>query len=113
MSSGARVDARTHDGWLPLHSACRWNCSQVAYLLLQSGAAVNSQSEGGLTPLHLALSEGDNADVALLLLSHSGVDVNVRSYAGKTAGDLAVKFHAYERLLQMASDHVNELYPAS
>ena len=54
--AGAEINARTIDGWTPLHSASQWGQHEVAGYLLHRGADINAQTHGLQTPLHLAAS---------------------------------------------------------
>jgi ankyrin repeat protein len=67
IAAGADVNARTFDGWTPLHFAAYAGCLEVVELLLSKGAAVNPEDENGWTPLHSA-GVHDSDDVAELLL---------------------------------------------
>ncbi|KAL0608740.1 Ankyrin repeat domain-containing protein 49 [Plecturocebus cupreus] len=51
IAQGADVHPVTVDGWMPLHSACKWNNTRVASFLLRHDAAVNARTKGLLTPL--------------------------------------------------------------
>ena len=53
LNSGASVNARTEDGYTPLHQAAGDNKNpEVLTLLLDAGADVNARDEAGDTPLH-------------------------------------------------------------
>eukprot|EP00522_Entomoneis_paludosa_P001502 CAMPEP_0172469562 /NCGR_PEP_ID=MMETSP1065-20121228/64066_1 /TAXON_ID=265537 /ORGANISM="Amphiprora paludosa, Strain CCMP125" /LENGTH=66 /DNA_ID=CAMNT_0013227273 /DNA_START=48 /DNA_END=244 /DNA_ORIENTATION=+ len=51
---GANMEAKTNDGWTPLHWASKRGHLEVVRRLFDLGANVNKQDICGLTPLHLA-----------------------------------------------------------
>lgn len=67
------IETRNHKGWTPLHTACYFNNTDVAYLLVQYGANVNSLTHSYEKPsdlteheLILDILEGDVYFVATL-----------------------------------------------
>lgn len=60
----------------PLHIAARWNCVNVARLLVRKGAPVDQVDEWGDTPLNVAIRRGSTQVVEFLL--DQGADVNFR-----------------------------------
>lgn len=107
ISKGSNIRARTHDGWEPLHCACRWNKVSVASLLLQNGADCNSLTNGHQTPLHLAACN-DRAKMTLeLLLLHDDIDISIRNSKGETARELAVTYGQLGYLFEMKDDGVD------
>ena len=107
LMAGARMDARTIDGWQPIHCACRWNKTCIASLLLQNGASVNAQTNGGQTPLHLAASNSNARPTLLLLLSHPAVDISLRNGQEDTAFDVAQRCGCHGYLFEMAGEGVD------
>jgi serine/threonine-protein phosphatase 6 regulatory ankyrin repeat subunit B len=86
LDSGAKVNAKTFNGWTPLGFA--WTIDMAA-LLIANGADVRIADERGQTALHWAVNRDNHrGDKALieLLLKH-GADVNAR--AASTSGSWA------------------------
>ena len=81
----ANIHAKTTDGWYPIHSAARWNQSDVIKVLLEHGADINAKTNGGQTPLHLASSCKDTKKTIELLLAHPKTDRTVTNNLGETA----------------------------
>lgn len=81
----ALVDARSSDGWTPLHLAAHFGHAEVAEMLLDRGAPVDARSTNAMTntALHAALA-GRHLDVTALLLTR-GADVDARQRGGFTA----------------------------
>ena len=79
------VEARSPDGWTPLHLAAHFGQPAAARALLDAGAAVDARSSNAManTALHAALA-GRHRDLAELLLGH-GADANARQHGGFTA----------------------------
>ena len=69
LQKGADFQAKTIDGWTPLHSAARWNQADMACLLLACGADVNAKTNGGLTAIQLAVNEKEYQNVISILLT--------------------------------------------
>lgn len=101
------MDARTADGWQPLHCACRWNKTGVASLLLQNGADVNAQTNGGQTPLHLAASNSRAKPSLELLLRCGGVDPSLRNGQDQTAYEVARRSGPWSYLFEMTEEAVD------
>lgn len=107
LQAGAKVDARTIDGWQPLHCACRWNKTPVASLLLQNGAVINAQTNGKQTPLHLAACNNYAKNTLTLLLSHPKVDPSLRNSQNDTALQVAERCGTYGYLFELVEDSVD------
>ena len=101
------MEARTVDGWQPLHCACRWNKVGVATLLLQNGAGVNSQTNGGQTPLHLASSNDRAKSTLELLLSHPDLDAELRNGQGELALTVAERSGRHAHLFSMVGPSID------
>jgi ankyrin repeat protein len=61
LDRGAKVNAKNHQGWTPLH---RVTTEEVAALLLDNGADLNAKDKFGETPLHLMV-RSDNGGIQL------------------------------------------------
>ena len=83
LAEGARVDARTDDGWTPLMVAVINGHAGVVRHLLACGADVNARNGRGWTALRFAVSMGDTDAVRLLL--EAGADPDARDEDGRTA----------------------------
>ena len=107
LENGANIEAKTNDGWHPLHSACNWDQVETAAILLRNGASVNVQTESGQTPLHLAARNGATRPLLELLLMHRDADFTLRNSLGETAQDLALRYSKYHSLFEIADDSIN------
>ena len=79
LAAGADVNAKTGDGWTPLHLA---TTKEVVELLIAKGADVNAKNTNGMTPLHSTAGLGDKEVGGLLIAK--GADVNAKSEKGTT-----------------------------
>jgi ankyrin repeat protein len=81
----ARANARSGDGWTPLHLASFFGRREVAELLLARGASLTAISGGAEKnqPLHAALAGACDAGIVRSLVAH-GADVNAAGAAGYT-----------------------------
>ena len=86
----ARVDARRHDGWTPLHLAGFYGHPEVVRALLELGAepSILGHNALGNTPLHAVLAMSGNDRVVELLVA-GGADVAFRAAGGYTPLHLA------------------------
>lgn len=70
------VDVMSNSGWNPLHYACYYGHSDIAYdLIMKHQANVNIPNVDGWTPLHLASFKG-HQEIVKLLLSIPDTDIN-------------------------------------
>ncbi len=82
--AGTGVDARTPDGFTPLHLAAFFGAPAAAAVLLSAGAEVGAVAGNPMRvqPLHSALAGGHD-EVAKLLIA-AGADGNARQQGGYT-----------------------------
>jgi ankyrin repeat protein len=95
IRAGARVNFPQPDenvGVTPLGWAVFKNDMKVAALLIAAGADVNHVDKLGYTPLHWAANVDYGETAMLELLLKAGAKSTVRTPAGFTALDLAIKF---------------------
>ena len=85
LAAGTDVNAKSVDGWTPLHNA---GTKEIAEFLIANGADVNAETLYELTPLHLAATHG-RKEIAELLI-RQGADVNAQNEKGKTPLDSAI-----------------------
>ena len=85
---GADVNAKTTDGYTPLHEAVN---ADIAALLIKKNAEINTRDNSGRTPLHMA-SARLHIDLIELLLK-SGAKVNERTLDGSTPLDICLKIN--------------------
>ncbi len=100
LEKGANIEARTADGWTPLHSASNWGNSEVIAILLSHGAIVNAQTNGCQTALHLAAANSESKETIELLLNTEGVDHGLKNNLGETAKDVAVRLCPHHSLFE-------------
>jgi ankyrin repeat protein len=81
----ALLEARSTDGWTPLHLAAFFGHPELANWLLDRGAQIDSRSTNSMknTPLHAAAAGGATPLVELLL--KRGADANATQESGWTA----------------------------
>lgn len=98
LARGANVEANSPSGMRPLHHACdgKTENANIVEILLKRKAKVNERfiSPRGTrskTALHFAAINGW-VDTVRVLLDY-GADLGAKSHTGKTARDLAFKFH--------------------
>ena len=92
LDSGAPMLAvsNNNESNLPINAAAAGKRDDVVRLLVERGCPPDARaSDQGYTPLHLAANNG-NVDLVEFLL-RSGADRNLRTGAGQTAHDLAIK----------------------
>ena len=80
LAAGARVDARSDNGSMPLHEAVRFNRAAVVELLLQSAADPGARDREGRHPLALAAAFGHEACLNVLLTHADDPDVPELTY---------------------------------
>ncbi|KAL5473631.1 hypothetical protein EMCRGX_G028135 [Ephydatia muelleri] len=95
LDRGALVNVRDNkDGRTALMRASFWGHKECVKVLLDRGALVNMQNKEGDTALHLAarkpfwldsIKEDDKATCVKALLSHPGIDINIKNNKGRTA----------------------------
>jgi uncharacterized protein len=81
----ARANARSGDGWTPLHLAGFFGRREIADLLLARGASLTAISGGAEKnqPLHAALAGAGDPAIVRALVAH-GADVNAAGAANYT-----------------------------
>jgi len=108
IAKGANVNAVSGDGsfqkvkagtialgnWTPLLAAAAYGSPDLVAALLEAGANVNACDVRGMTPLMLAIAtDRQSRDVVRALITRRA-DVNIKSLAGETALDWALKIGA-------------------
>ena len=68
---GAKVNAKSKDGYTPLHEAAKNGDTETVQLLISKGAKVNARAKAGQTPLAKAVEYG-HTETAELLKKHGG-----------------------------------------
>jgi ankyrin repeat protein len=106
---GAKIDAKTQDDWQPLHSACYWNNTECAELLISSGADINAKSKGDQTPLHLLSSSSHNSPALQLFLLHPDTNPHMVNSSGDTANQLARRITKYYPMYEITEPCLNEI----
>ena len=88
ISSGAPIDERTDvEGDTALHTAAKWDRSQMAVLLLAKGANVDGRNDRGATPLHCAVSAGAYETARALLAA--GAPTTAEANDGRVPYEMA------------------------
>lgn len=103
------MDAKTNDGWEPLHSACCWNNVDCAAVLIAHGADVNAKSKGNQTPLHLASASSRNSPALQLLLLHPDIEHDVINSSGDNAEGIARRSGKYYPLFEITEPCLNDI----
>lgn len=103
IAHGANVNARSKNGWTPLHHAAESRDVLTIRRLLKAGANPRVAARKGIHPLHLVTQDGDDWERNLIcarLLCEAGAEVNARTHkmitpllaACKQRRDDAVRF---------------------
>ncbi|XP_055318286.1 putative ankyrin repeat protein RF_0381 [Sitodiplosis mosellana] len=78
IRKGADVNARSNQGYAPLHVAANVGEEVVAQMLLENGAKVNMETNNGTTPLTLAIRNFKNGKMGMIkLLIRNGAIIDV------------------------------------
>ncbi|MGE3164007.1 MAG: ankyrin repeat domain-containing protein [Planctomycetota bacterium] len=98
------VDARSVDGFTPLHLACFFDRIQVVRLLLERDADPNVAAENlsEVHPIHSAVA-ARSVEIVKLLLEH-GADPNARQHGGWTPLHAAA-MHGHQELARLLLAH--------
>ena len=80
------ISATDHQGWTPLHMACRWNHVLVAGVLINnSRTLIASRTRHGWTPFQLAFEEGNDRIVRMLVEQERAVLAHRMRLASESA----------------------------
>lgn len=109
MKRGAKIDAKTIDGWEPLHSACHWNNVESITLLVANGANINALSNGNQTPLHLVCASSHNSPALQLLLLHPDTNPELVNSSGDTAQMVATRTGKYYPMFEIIEPCLREI----
>lgn len=109
LKKGANLEAKTVDGWEPLHSACCWNNANCISMLISNGANINAKSNGDQTPLHLACASSHNSPSLQLLLLHPDTISTDKNTAGDTPQMIATRSGKYYPIFEMIEPCLNEI----
>ena len=98
------LDARSADGFTPLHLAAFFNQPDCVQILLEQGAQVNAiaANPSRVQPLHSAVA-CRSVEIVRLLLDHDAA-VNARQHGGWTALQAAAK-HGCMELVELLLQH--------
>lgn len=91
--AGVDLNAKSSEGYTPLHIAAFIGCADCAAVLLKAGANLEARTFRGGTPLGMAAQQGLGSKGVLdLLLSHNAAP-GIRGYRNRTPLELALIMH--------------------
>ena len=97
LERGADPNLVPETGWSPLQSAVDTNALETVRALVDHGADVMYKDDDGWTALHMAVMNGNNRALEMLL-NQPGVDINVATNEGRTLVHQAAKSGRTETL---------------
>jgi len=105
----AAVDARTDDGYTPLHLAAFFGTAETVAALLRAGAdpASVASNATAVTPLHSAVAQR-SVEIARLLLE-AGADLDAQQSGGYTALHAAARHGAVDLVRVLVEFGANAL----
>jgi ankyrin repeat protein len=96
IAAAADVDARSSQGYTPLHFAAQEYAVDAARLLVDAAATVDARDEDGNTPLFVAVyNSAGRGEMIKLLLEH-GADPDAVNNYGQTPQKLAHLIGSYD-----------------
>ena len=81
------MNAKTDQGWIPLHLAALGGDKEIVELLISKGADVNAKDDVGRTPLDWAKQFSDDYTPEAKAAIKETADL-LRKHGGKTGGEL-------------------------
>jgi ankyrin repeat protein len=90
VDKGVQIDAKSSDGWTPLHFAAGSGHLEIVRLLCDRSANIEAPAENGCRSLHFAALIG-HFSVGKELIEVRNAEINARDKDGRTARWCAIQ----------------------